>query len=93
MRGYFAEEIERRRRHPGADLMSSLVSAHEDTEMLSAGELMHFLVILLLAGNETTTNLLGNGMLALQNHPDQMKLLRRDPTLLPRAIEEMLSLR
>ena len=89
MRGYFAEEIERRRRHPGTDLMSSLVSAHEDTEMLSAGELMQFLVILLMAGNETTTNLLCNGMLALQNHPDQMKLLRRDPTLVPRAVEEM----
>jgi cytochrome P450 len=90
MRAYFAEEIERRRRHPGSDLMSSLVSAHEDTEMLSAGELMQFLVILLIAGNETTTNLIGNGMLALQNHPDQMKLLRGDPSLLPRAIEEML---
>jgi cytochrome P450 len=90
MRGYFAEEIERRRRHPGTDLMSSLVSAHEDTEMLSAGELMQFLVILLIAGNETTTNLIGNGMLALQDHPEQMALLRRDPTLLPRAIEEML---
>ncbi len=89
MRGYFAEEIERRRRHPGDDLMSSLVSAHEDTEMLSAGELMQFLVILLIAGNETTTNLIGNGMLALQNHPDQMNMLQRDPTLLPRAVEEM----
>ncbi len=90
MRGYFAGEIERRRRHPGTDLMSSLVAAHEDTEMLNAGELMQFLVILLIAGNETTTNLIGNGMLALQNHPDQMNLLHRDPTLLPRAIEEML---
>jgi cytochrome P450 PksS len=58
--------------------------------MLSAGELMQFLVILLIAGNETTTNLIGNGMLALQDHPEQMALLRRDPTLLPRAIEEML---
>jgi cytochrome P450 len=90
MRAYFAEEIERRRRHPGADLMSSLVSAHEDTEMLSASELMQFLVIMLIAGNETTTNLIGNGMLALLEHPEQMKLLRRDPTLMPRAIEEML---
>ena len=89
MRAYLAEEIERRRRHPGADLMSSLVSAHDDTEMLSADELMQFLVILLLAGNETTTNLIGNGMLALQNHPCQMQLLRRDPTLITRAIEEM----
>lgn len=90
MRAYFAEEIERRRRHPGADLMSSLVSAHEDTEMLSASELMQFLVIMLIAGNETTTNLIGNGMRALLENPEQMKLLRRDPTLMPRAIEEML---
>jgi cytochrome P450 len=90
MRAYFAEEIETRRRHPGNDLMSSLVSAHEDTEMLSAGELMQFLVILLIAGNETTTNLIGNGMLALQNHPDQLQLLRNDASLLPRTIEEML---
>ena len=89
MRGYFAEEIERRRRQPGDDLMSSLVSAHEDTEMLNAGELMQFLVILLIAGNETTTNLIGNGMLALQNHPEQKETLRRDPSLLPRAVEEM----
>jgi len=89
MRAYFAEEIDRRRRHPGADLMSSLVSAHEDTEMLSASELMQFLVIMLIAGNETTTNLIGNGMRALLEHPDQMELLRRDPTLMPRAIEEM----
>ncbi len=79
MRGYFAEEIERRRRHPGTDLMSSLVSAHEDTEMLSAGELMQFLVILLIAGNETTTNLIGNGMLALQQHPEQMALFAPRP--------------
>ncbi|HLI81898.1 MAG TPA: cytochrome P450 [Candidatus Binataceae bacterium] len=90
MRGYFAEEIERRRRHPGADLMSSLVSAREDEEMLGASELMHFLVILLFAGTETTTNLIANGMLALQNHPEQMNLLRKDPTFMQRAIEEML---
>jgi len=90
MRGYFAEEIERRRRHPGADLMSSLVSAHEDEEMLGASELMHFLVILLFAGTETTTNLIANGMLALQNHREQLELLRRDPTLMQRAVEEML---
>jgi cytochrome P450 len=89
MRAYFAEEIERRRRHPGADLMSSLVSAHEDTEMLSASELMQFLVIMLIAGNETTTNLIGNGMRAMLEHPIQMAMLRSDPTLMPRAIEEM----
>jgi cytochrome P450 len=89
MRAFFEAEIDRRRRHPGDDLMSALVCAHDDTEMLSASELMQFLVILLLAGNETTTNLIANGMLALQNHPDQMTLLRRDPPLIAHAIEEM----
>ncbi len=90
MRAYFAEEIEKRRRSPGADLMSSLVFAHDEGEKLSAAELMHFLMILLIAGNETTTNLIGNGMLALGHNPEQMKLLRHRPELLERAIEEML---
>ena len=89
MRAFFEDEIDRRRRNPGADLISSLVAAHSDHEALSAGELMHFLVVLLLAGNETTTNLIANGMLALQNHPEQMVLLRRDPALMAPAIEEM----
>ncbi len=90
MRAYFGEEIERRRRHPGRDLMSALVAAHDGGESLSAGELMQFLVLLLLAGNETTTNLIGNGTLALMRHPEQMAMLRANPALLPGAIEEML---
>ena len=90
MRDYFASEIDQRRRHPGRDLMSLLVSAHDDSETLGAGELMHFLVILLIAGNETTTNLIGNGTLALARNQTQMDLLRSHPALLPTAIEEML---
>ncbi len=90
MRAYFAEEIEKRRRSPGPDLMSSLVFAHDEDEKLTSAELMHFLMILLLAGSETTTNLIGNGMLALGHNPEQMKLLRYRPELLERAIEEML---
>ena len=90
MRTYFAEEIEKRRRGSATDLISSLVAAHEDFGTLSAGELMQFLILLLMAGNETTTNMIGNGMLALMRHPDQALLLRREPSLLPRAIEEML---
>jgi cytochrome P450 len=58
--------------------------------MLSEEELIAFVIILLLAGNETTTNLIGNGMLALGRNPEQMELLRREPALMPRAIEEML---
>jgi cytochrome P450 len=90
LRDYFAEEIERRRSKPGPDLISALVAAHEEGEALSADELLAFVVLLLLAGNETTTNLLGNGMLALGRHPEQMALLRHERELVPRAIEEIL---
>ncbi len=82
-------ETDLRRRNPGPDLVSALV-AHHDAETLSADELLGFLVLLLLAGNETTTNLIGNGMLALGRNPAQLELLRANPALMPRAIEEML---
>ncbi len=87
---YFRDEIERRKREPGPDLVSALVAAHQEGEKLTAGELLNFVVLLLLAGNETTTNLIGNGMLALGRNPDQMALLRSEPTLIGRAVEEML---
>ncbi len=90
LRSYFAAEIERRRNHPGADLVSALVAAHDDAEAMDADELLAFVLLLLLAGNETTTNLIGNGMLALGRNPAQMNLLRQSPELMPRAIEEML---
>jgi cytochrome P450 len=89
LRAYFVAEIEKRRRNPGDDLVSVLV-AQEEADALTEQELIAFVVLLLLAGNETTTNLIGNGMLALGRHPDQMERLRRDPSLMPRAIEEML---
>jgi cytochrome P450 len=87
---FFREEIERRRREPGADLVSALVAAHDDAEALSMPEVLSFLALLLIAGNETTTNLIGNGTLALMRNPDQLELLRREPPLLESAIEEML---
>ncbi len=86
---YFAEETEKRRRDPGTDLVSALV-AHHDAEALGADELFGFLILLLLAGNETTTNLIGNGLHALGRNPGQLELLRNEPALMPRAIEEML---
>jgi cytochrome P450 len=90
LRAYLFEAIEHRRKNPGADLISALVAAHADGETMTEDELLAFAVLLLLAGNETTTNLIGNGMLALGRNPDQMDLLRRNPELTPRAIEEML---
>src|ERR1700687_1347936 len=90
LRNYFAEEIERRRKQPGTDLVSALVAAHDDAEAMPADELLAFVLLLLLAGNETTTNLIGNGMLALGRSPAQMDLLRQHPELMPRAIEEIL---
>ncbi|HUA32413.1 MAG TPA: cytochrome P450 [Candidatus Binataceae bacterium] len=90
LRAYMFEAIERRRTNPGPDLISALVAAHADGETMTAEELLAFVVLLLLAGNETTTNLIGNGMLALGQNPDQLKLLRGNMELVPRAIEEML---
>jgi cytochrome P450 len=90
LRQYFIAEIEKRRRTPGQDLVSVLVASRDEAEALTEEELITFVVLLLLAGNETTTNLIGNGMLALGRSPEQMRELRREPQLMPRAIEEML---
>ena len=86
---YMSKEIDRRRKSPGPDLISALV-AHQEAEALTVDELLAFTLLLLVAGNETTTNLIGNGLLALARNPDQQKLLADEPRLMPRAIEEML---
>ena len=90
LKAYFADEIVRRRKSPGPDLVSALVAAHDEAEALSNDELMQFVMLLLLAGNETTTNLIGNGILALGRNPDSMAALRSKPDLMRGAIEEML---
>jgi cytochrome P450 len=87
---YFQAEVERRRKHPGDDLVSLLITARDEGDKLSEAELMAFIVVLLLAGNETTTNLIGNGMRALAEHPEQLAKLRAGPELMGSAIEEML---
>lgn len=90
LREYFAREIQRRRAQPGDDLISALVAAHDNAEALSTDELLAFVVLLLLAGNETTTNLIGNGLLALARTPAEYQRLRHDPALIGSAVEEML---
>lgn len=87
---YFAALVGDRRKHPGDDLLSALIAAQDGADQLSEGELIGMCNLLFGAGFETTTNLLGNGMLALLRHPDQMARLREDPGLIPGAVEEML---
>jgi cytochrome P450 len=87
---YFTAEIEKRRINPGPDLVSALVAAHDEGDAISAADLLSFVTLLLIAGNETTTNLIGNGTLALGRNPEQLDMLKRDPAMIPRAIEEML---
>lgn len=90
LRRYLAEAIVQRRANPGDDLISALITARDESDALSEDELLAFVVLLLLAGNETTTNLIGNGLLALCRHPDQQNRLRENRALIPSAIEEML---
>ena len=87
---YFLKIIEQRRQEPQDDLISGLVAAEEAGDKLSQAELLAMLRLLLIAGNETTTKLIGNGMLALLRNPEQMEALRQSPDLMPSAIEELL---
>lgn len=87
---YLEPVITRLRAEPGEDLLSALVQAEDAGDRLSHEELLAFAILLLVAGNETTTNLLGNGVLALLREPEQLAALRGDAALLPRAIEEAL---
>ena len=75
---------------PGEDMLSAIVKASEDGDTLSANEATSMAFLLLVAGHETTVNLIGNGALALLRHPDQLALLRADPGLVPNAVEEFL---
>src|SRR5439155_12750336 len=85
LRAYFGRVIEERRRQPRDDLISRMVAANEDG-VLSADELMNACVLLLLAGNETTTNLISNMARALARHPDQRRRLVRDPAMIGNAV-------
>jgi cytochrome P450 len=87
---YFRGIVARRRQQPADDLLSALVRAEEDGGHLTEDEVYSNAVLLLIAGNETTTNLIGNGLLALLRHPDQMRQVWQDESLVPAAVEEML---
>ena len=87
---WFRPIIEQRSAAPRDDIVSALVLAQDEGGRLSERETLNMLRLLVIAGNETTTNLIGNGMLALLRNPDQLQRLRDDPGLIPAAVEELL---
>jgi cytochrome P450 len=93
MSAYFAEMIELRRASPRDDLLTRLVAAELEGQRLAPEEILGFLQVLIVAGQETTTNLINNAVLCLIEHPDQRERLQQRIDLLPSAIEEVLRYR
>jgi hypothetical protein len=87
---YVSSLIAERRDRPGDDLLSELIAVEESGDRLTKDELVAMVVQMLYAGHETTRNLIGNGLFTLLQHPAQLARLRREPALLPGAVEEML---
>jgi cytochrome P450 PksS len=87
---FVRELIERRRTDPAEDIMTGLIHASEDGDMLSEDEVVSLVFTLVIAGYETTYNLITNGIAALAAHPDQLDRLRNDPELIGSAVEEVL---
>lgn len=87
---YLVQLIAEKRQHPQDDLISQLVQIEEAGDRLDEGELLSMIALLVFAGHETTSNLVGIGTLMLLDHPEQMEMLKRDPSLVPSAVEELL---
>lgn len=90
MSGYLRALIDAKRAAPADDMLTALIHTQEDGDELTEVELVSMAFLLLVAGHETTVNLIGNGMLALLTNPDQLAALHADPGLLPGAVEEFL---
>ena len=90
MQAYFRDLFARRRDDPGDDLLTELMAVEERGDVLSEQELVSTAILLFGAGFETTANLIGNGLLALLRHPDQLARLRDDPSLVRPAVDELL---
>jgi len=87
---YIRKLVEKRRASPGDDLLTALIQAEEAGDRLSQDELVSMVFLILVAGHETTVNLIASGILALLQHPDQLERLRKDPALIGSAVEELL---
>ncbi|WP_330267636.1 cytochrome P450 [Streptomyces griseorubiginosus] len=90
MLGYFTRLLADKRRAPADDLLSDLIAVRDEGDRLSEDELMSLAFLILFAGYENTVQLIGNAVLALFQHPEQLAALRRDPARLPAAVEEFL---
>jgi cytochrome P450 len=90
LHAYLDGLIERRRSDPGDDIVSQLIAAEIDGAPLTAAQLLDYAELLVEAGNETTRNAISGGLLAFSEHPDQWERLKREPELLPTAVEEVL---
>lgn len=90
MTAYFREAVRRQRVEPGEGLVSSLMSAEIDGDRLSDDEVVATCIVTMVGGQETTTNLIGNGVITLLRHPERLEEVRRDLSLVPSAVEEML---
>ncbi len=87
---YTSQLVAEKRLHPADDLISQMVAIEEAGDRLSEEELLSMITLLIFAGHETTSNLIGTGTLMLLDHPDQLKKLKADPSLVPSAVEELL---
>jgi cytochrome P450 len=90
MKRYFVPLADARRRTPQDDLLTGLVQVEHEGSKLDHDEMLAMLILLLVAGNETTTSLIGNAVLALLDHPGELKRLRDDPALMMQAVDEVL---
>jgi len=91
MTAYFRAEVRgEHREHPRDDVITALVRAEQDGNRLTEEEIVANCILVMVGGQETTTNLIGNGMLSLLRHPDQLEKLRVDSSLIPSAVEELL---
>lgn len=88
LHAYFRAAIAAYRQKPGDNLISDLVRAEEENQVLTADEVMNMVLLVMFGGSETTTNLIGNMMLALLDNPDQLAAVRANPSLAPQVVEE-----
>ncbi|MFE5538597.1 cytochrome P450 [Streptomyces sp. NPDC056492] len=87
---FLAELVERRRAHPGDDMLSSLIAARDEEDRLTEDELVSLAFLILMAGSETVQHVISGGILTLLGHPEQLAVLRAEPARLPEAVEELL---